>query len=638
MRLLLVAILVAGGSVPSIALAAADPRADIQRALAAPQAVAVDHLRDHVLYPYLRAAQLRASLGGGDVPDAAIRDFLAEHGDAPYTQALRLGWWRDLVRRRQWAAFLDAAPTLPADPQLRCHWLQAHLHLERFEGLRDAALAVWTTGRDMPAACDPAFTWLAQQAALDAPRYRQRLRLALDANQTRLARHLLRQLPEAEQRKWTNAVLVRERRAAHIQRLIRSPEAPVPFEDLHAAFFRHARGQPEAARRLLDALLAARPMSVAEADRLRRASALGLAYARRPEALPLFAELGDAARDEDVHEWHARNALWAGRWREAGEVVAAMPAPLRQLPRWRYWAARIDQREGRAESAQAGFAALAAEDRGFYGFLAATRVGLPPRLAPARTPRDAAVQAQLQAMPAVQRARELLALEMRGEAAAELRWAFAALDIADRRQVALLLDDWGWHDQAATWLASARFWDDLWLRFPLPYRSSFTAAAEASRVPAVWLYTVARTESLLNPRAVSPAGARGIAQVMPATARSVARSIDLPYSGPDELFDVDINLRIGGEYIARMLERFDGHWLLALAAYNAGPGRIPGWLPPETMEPDVWIENIPFNETRGYVQRALYHRVIIGWRMSGEAEDLAPWLRPVPARVGDAAS
>ncbi|MCH8685906.1 lytic transglycosylase domain-containing protein [Pedomonas mirosovicensis] len=129
------------------------------------------------------------------------------------------------------------------------------------------------------------------------------------------------------------------------------------------------------------------------------------------------------------------------------------------------------------------------------------------------------------------------------------------------------------------------------------------------------LHAVARQESLFNPNAVSPAGARGLMQLMPGTAKEVATRLGVPYA-PQRLYDEDYNLQLGASYLQRMITYFDGNHVLAVAAYNAGPGNVNKWLrrfgDPRQPGVDVidWIEQIPFSETRNYVQRVLENAVV----------------------------
>jgi soluble lytic murein transglycosylase len=155
------------------------------------------------------------------------------------------------------------------------------------------------------------------------------------------------------------------------------------------------------------------------------------------------------------------------------------------------------------------------------------------------------------------------------------------------------------------------------------------AAAVQSRVRDDFIYAVMRQESLFDPRAVSPADARGLMQLLPATAERTARRWKLPVPDLDGLFEPETNIRLGAAYLRDMTERFGDQPLLTLAAYNAGPNAAARWLPDAPMDPDVWMENIPYNETRDYVQRILWHIAVFGFVEQGEPQDLGEFLRPV---------
>ena len=582
-------------------------------------------LKAYALYPWLQARRLRLRLDDADdALDARIGAFLSAHGSAPYTQSLRAAWWRSLAARERWAEYLAAFDGRPSTDALLCHWLQARMALGRMDGFADDALAAWRNGRSMPSDCDPAFDWLEREGHLTDDRIRERVRLALDAREYGLARYLTERLPEAAQRIWVNARLARQQRGSFLKRLVENPDAPVPFDDLRYGLYAHARGYPAEASRLLDALIEARALTPDERAHLTRAVALPASWSRESLALDLYRRAPLSGHGQDDFEWHVRAALWAGDWDEVARVIAAMPADMAGEARWRYWAARARVATGAAEPA-AAYAELA-RDRSFHGFLAAERAGLPATLNPVPTARDADAQRQLADMPAVRRAREWYALEDDRRASAELSWGLGDLDADGLEQAALMLSDWGWHRQAIAWMARAGRWDDLTLRFPLPHERDFRQSAQAADVPLAWLHAIARTESLYDPRAVSGAGARGIAQIMPGTAQRVAQRSGVRYGGREALFEPATNLDLAARYLAQLRDRFGCRWLFVLPAYNAGPNRIDGWLPDAPLDADAWIANIPFNETRGYVQRALYHYVIIHWRLHGEPGRILPLL------------
>jgi soluble lytic murein transglycosylase len=246
------------------------------------------------------------------------------------------------------------------------------------------------------------------------------------------------------------------------------------------------------------------------------------------------------------------------------------------------------------------------------------------------------VQSRLEERPAVERARELYFCERTDLASVELRYGLRLDPPETRIQAARLVEGWGWATPAVQLLSEMQQWDDLWLRFPMPWEEQVEDAAKAAGLPGEWIYAVLRTESLYDPRAVSTAGALGLLQLRLPTARLVARRAGVPRPSHDDLFVPAVNLALGAQYLRELHDRFGRNLPLALAAYNAGPLRVPYWLPRAPVDADIWIENIPYNETRTYVQRALSALVITGWRRDGAPRALLPLLHPVARLSQDA--
>ena len=206
------------------------------------------------------------------------------------------------------------------------------------------------------------------------------------------------------------------------------------------------------------------------------------------------------------------------------------------------------------------------------------------------------------------------------------------LDPDEKLQAAILANRWGWHSRAISTAASLKQYDDLSLRYPLPWQQQFELYSSAAKISPTWAYGIARSESLFMRDVRSSAGAIGLMQLMPATGRQVAKEIRLPYSGLTTLTDPESNIRLGTSYLGQMAERFGGNRVLATAAYNAGPHRVDRWLPEHGSEDArVWIENIPFNETRKYVKRVLAAQAIFHWRMTGKLQRLSDELPLVMA-------
>ena len=198
-------------------------------------------------------------------------------------------------------------------------------------------------------------------------------------------------------------------------------------------------------------------------------------------------------------------------------------------------------------------------------------------------------------------------------------------------QAAILADRWGWHSRAIAAVASVGEYDDLSLRYPLAFPEDFKTASRLASIPSTWAYGIARSESLFMRDVRSSAGAVGLMQLMPSTGKRVARSIALPYLGLNTLTTPESNIRLGTTYLGQMAERYGGNRVLATAAYNAGPHRVDEWLPRHApLDARVWIENIPFNETRSYVRRVLAAETIFHWRLTGQTQRLSPLLQPIP--------
>ena len=195
---------------------------------------------------------------------------------------------------------------------------------------------------------------------------------------------------------------------------------------------------------------------------------------------------------------------------------------------------------------------------------------------------------------------------------------------------------WGWHSRAIATASGTGLSNDLALRFPLPWRDAFERLSLEARVDPTLAYGVARSESLFMPDVASAAGAIGLMQLMPATGRDTARLARIPYRGQHSLVDPETNIALGTRYLGRMLERFDNNPALAAAAYNAGPHRVEDWLPQEMQLPaDVWIDTIPFRETRRYVRRVLASDTVFDWRINEQPKRLSARMPPVrPDRDG----
>jgi soluble lytic murein transglycosylase len=594
-----------------------------------------DLLRSYPLYPWLEAERLkfqlaRADRDGSEPPDAAIAAFLTRDGDAPWTRDLRAAWLKTLASQRRWPEFLGFYLESRADTALRCNASVASIQTGPSAALVAPALAIWNTGSELPAACTPMIDWLTQQGAIGPQQIAERTRLALEAQKLAVARMLIRQLPEEQRGPYQLWADVLDNPARHLERGLAQGVEPRGAID---GFSKLARSNADDA-----ALTAARieasgvptraPATVGD---MRREIALNLAWSRRPESVGMFRQVPEAALDERAHEWRVRAALWAGDWALAAAWIARMPPALLDQPRWRYWRARANDKLDRDDVADAEYERLAQEN-GYYAVLASERLkrGYAPRTQV--RPGNAAARALIDASPGFVRAREAWRVEQLAWARSEWNEATRNFDPAHLLEAARVASGWGWHLQAVATSSRAEVFDDFGLLYPRPYARELHGAAKRVQLPAEWVWGVLRQESLYDPRARSSANALGLLQLLPATARAVARRNDFDTPSEQDLFDPQTNLLLGTTYLREQFDRFGGRFVLVLGAYNAGPNAVKRWLPEAPLETDVWIENVPFNETRNYIQRIVWHSTVFGWESSGnKPQRITSWMTPISA-------
>ncbi|HEX4023695.1 MAG TPA: transglycosylase SLT domain-containing protein [Steroidobacteraceae bacterium] len=586
-------------------------------------------LQAYPLHAYLVAARLQRDLQRqpSSQLDSRIDAFLRTHAGQPVTHDLQHAWLTSLADRQRWDWFLPRALHV-SDPQLVCERLAGRLATGDTAGLAAAVLERWSAPLQQPPACNTVFDWLRQRGALTSALAQDRVRAALAAGDARLAQADLSGVATAQAApllQW--AQLLQTPRAA-LSALAADPAMAVEPQALAAGFARLSLRDSAAAAALLPQLLARPDMTPALHMQLQRDAALGLAYDHDPLATAAFVGLPAPMLDPQVQQWRVRAALWIGDYRQALDWIDQMPDALGAQPRWRYWRARaIDAIEG--PTVAAPLYAEIAGLRDYYGYLAADRLQRGYDLNARPTLDDTAAQSALAAEPGLIRAHELFACGLYDDAVAEWATALRGATAALRVQAAHLATRWGWYAQSIESLAQADEWDDVRLRYPRPYGEAIAAAARLTRLPADWILAVMRQESLFRPDAVSSADARGLMQLQPPTAAAVALRWHLPSPAPDALFDPSAAVPLGAARLRELLDGHGGQLALALAAYNAGTAPVARWLPPHPMDADIWIENIPYNETRGYVEHILEHIVAYVWTRQAEPPQLAALLPPV---------
>lgn len=582
-------------------------------------------LKGHVLEPYAEFWRLLAQLDDADAQ--TVRAFLNEYKDTFVAERMRAAWLKRLGKEGQWAVF-ETERTALAEPdvEITCYAVQARMRRDP-AALREAR-ALWFTDRATPESCAPLFTTLVGNGQLSTQDVWMRVRMALAAGQVGMAVRAADLLPAGNALSAKVLSAVAQSPASHLARPF-DAASRVARETTMFAAYRLARTSPQQAA-MHWANLESR---FTPEERAYVWGHIGLQGALKhdPEALAWYAKAG-AMTDYQL-EWRARAALRAGDWKTLIAAVDAMVKENQDAP-WRYWKARALRAMGRDAEALALLKPLS-EEFSFYGQLALEDLGGKITTPPASyTPSAAEIQAMSQTA-GLRRALTLYALGMRFDANREWAWTIRSFD--DRQLIAaaeVARRNGNLPDRVIATAEKTVAQHDFRLRYFAPYRDALKVHAARHDLDEAWVLGLIRQESRFMADVRSSAGAMGLMQLMPGTAKWVAGRLGLKNWRWSEVTDVDTNLSLGTYYLRHVYDYLDASPVLASAAYNAGPGRARAWRPDRTMESAAWAETIPFNETRHYVKLVMANASYYAHLLTQQVQSLRNRIGEVgPARA-----
>lgn len=593
---------------------------------------AASQLAGHELMPYVENYRLRLFMDQGDA--TAIRSFLERYEGAYVAEKLRADWIRWLAKRSTWNEVeAEYARLIAPEPDLTCLQQQARLARED-RSVLDEVARQWLTQLEPPEACRPVFEALANSSRIDADDLWQRARRQLEANKPNAARATLSYLAELQQPEPRALESALNSGAAYIARLSGAWYNQRAGRELVAiAIQRMAANDPQAAAGALERL----DGRLQPGEREWAWGQIALQAARRhlPEALTWFGRAGKTPLSDDALQWKVRAALRAQAWGTVRDTILAMPPALAELPEWTYWLGRAWHAGGRTSEAHALFEKIAGQ-ASFYGNLADEELGRSVMPPPKARPLTADEQKAARDNPGLRRALAFFRVDLRTEAVREWNWSLrgmddrallAAADLARRQQI--------W-DRAINTADRTRNEHDFSLRFLAPYGDQVRPAAQNQALDDAWVYGLMRQESRFITSARSNVGASGLMQLMPATAKWVAKKIGLRDFHPGKVNDTATNVLLGTTYMRLVMENLDNHPVLASAAYNAGPGRARKWRAEQPLEGAIYAETIPFSETRDYVKKVMSNAVYYSALFNGRPDSLKARLGVVAPRVADA--
>lgn len=590
-------------------LAAASPEDDLlgaRDAYNARNAARLDQyarkLQGHPLEAFARYWQLSLDLEHAAPDD--VQAFLDDYSDSYLSDRLRGEWLKVLGKQQNWALFSAQYPLLAnEDADITCYALQARLALlpTDNDALQEAK-RLWFNGADLPVSCDPLFAALVNANMLFVDDVFARLRMALELGNISVARRVTQYLPAAYQSdmKPLESIADNPQRYldhAHLNLGRRGAREMALFAVLRIA--RTDPDQAEAHWQKIQAHYGAEDQGYAWGQ---------LAYhaARKhdPNALAWYAKAKEAPLTDLQLGWKARAGLRAQQWPAVLDAIDAMSPQEQRQAAWRYWKARGLKAIGKTQAANEIFAVLSREQN-YYGQLALEELGS-VIAAPAENYKasDAEIKA-VAALPGLQRALALYRANLRGDGAREWLWTIRKFDDKQLLAAAELARRNDLYDRAIATADRTQQLHDFDLRFPAPHRDVMQTYTRQVDLDDAWVYGLIRQESRFVQVAKSSVGASGLMQLMPATAKWVAKKLGLKRFHHGLVNELDTNIALGTYYLKHVYDRLDGSPVLATAAYNAGPSRARRWQDAKSMEGTVYIESIPFSETRDYVKKVL---------------------------------
>jgi len=581
-------------------------------------------LINHPLYPYLEYAELRQGLAAAN--SSTIDAFLKRYEGSYVADRLNRDWLIHLGMNQQWDRFMAYYhPAMSSGGDINC--MYANALLARHDKTADETMRkIWLTSNSTPRTCERPLALWREQGGLTGDLVWQRFELALRSNRDSLGIFLKRYMSQHDSAAAGAAIVAVGKPLA----MAKTWSYSLKDARFRSAFLlgvhRLAQTHPDNAAQLFTSYRTQLPADgINEYRELINHVGMRLARDNPSRALAWLVQQDPNADDVKSLEARLQLAVRTGSWDGITRWVQLLPEDLRSNERWQYWYARaLQQQDTKASKDEAQLVlAKLANKRGWYGFLAADKLKLPYSMQHEPLNLSSTELSQLEKTGGIHRA---MAWKQMGDHLPAMReWWFTVRNMPVKQRVgaAMIASKQQWHALAILTMAEAGYWNDIEIRFPLAYQQDIFSAARKSGLNPNWVYAITRQESAFKYDAKSGAGAMGLMQLMPATAKATARSLGMRYTDRD-LLDPTRNTELGATYLSQVYRRFGGNPILATAAYNAGPGRVVTWLrnAPAGTDWAQWVEAIPFSETRQYVQNVMAFSAIYGHRL-GKPSTLA---------------
>ncbi|HIF9439104.1 TPA: murein transglycosylase [Photobacterium damselae] len=578
-------------------------------------------LNSYPLTPYLDYREFNAQLSDKTLPQ--VQSFLKEYSTLPFSTRVKNRYLTNLAADDQWRSYLAVQPTEPSSKWQQCNYVLAQSQTGKATQAWKTTREIWLTGKSLPNSCDDLLeAWAASGNRTNAL-ILQRMQLVLARGDKGLLTHLDKQL-SGSAKATGDKMLTLVSSPNKVGAIAKSSAVTATNQEMIASAYQLlARKDPKEAVAQYNQVVSGQKYSAAKKQELADYVASRLMSTQDPQLASWRDSKLKSSDNESVLARRIQSSIREANWSDARSWINRLPTEAKQSTRWTFWHAYVLAKAGKTKEANKIYQSLLGQ-RDFYSAAAATILKQPITY-PKKTaaPNDALLKPYHKTLV---RIRELVARDK--VVAANSEWAFLLrrVDEPTKKALAVYAEQHKMHHLAVQATISAKMWDHISLRFPVAHKWWYQFFGEKRDIPMTTLMALSRQESAFNTHAQSYVGARGLMQLMPATAKETAQKLGRSYSGVNSLYDPGTNIRLGSGYLKMALDRFDNNRIYAFAGYNAGPGRVNQWrkVTDGKLDAFAFIEQIPFNETRNYVQNILMFDIFYGDQLGQKTSLLRP--------------
>ncbi len=575
------------------------------------------HLKGYLLYPYLGYERIKRNLK--KTSDQAIKNYIKKYPDTWLADDLRTELLVRFSSQKKWQAILDSYQEGVGGNKAKCAVLEAKIRRMKDSQLILAinqATNLWLSGNRRPKNCNTLFSLLQEKGFIDDELVWKRIGLAINKGATSLAKSLSKY---TQDKKLVSLWIKARRKPEKTLKNRRLKKKNKHTREVIAyAIKRLARKQADKARKQWRKFKKSHPFTTQEKADVESYIAVREAQDHNPYALQKLSIIPAEYRSHDAQLWMARLAIRQGDWKKLLDAIASMKAEEQQDDIWQYWKAYAEDKLGKTLSVDLNSLAT---NTSFYGLLMADKLNQPYQRLNQKEYHWAQLTPDIKNLKSIKRAEELFALEspkMARLGKKEWFWTLKKLNKRDKLVAAAYALEIKQPFLAIVSVSKTKDWNQTGLRFPLEYKDLIIKNATELNVDPAWVYGIMRRESAFDAKIVSSAKAKGLMQILPSTAKRVAKKLGIKSHKTADLLNPENNVTLGTAYLSQMLNKFDNNYVKATASYNAGPHRIPRWLPDFPLDAARWIESIPFNETRNYVRAVMSYTTIYDYKLNAK--------------------